>query len=174
MTNNLHSGRRWVAIFMLVPRRGVLTLVLSMAIAPVSRATEDYYIWVDEAGVTNYGERPPGGVHAEHVTTPQTFGERIPTAREKTVDTLPSTTTGAASTVYPDELVREQREALEAEIARAKKKNCMIGRRNLENLTTHPQIRFTDANGDVQILPEEERQAKIKEARRIVQENCDG
>lgn len=103
---------------MLVMTRGVLALLLSMAIAPVSRATEDYYVWIDEDGITHYTDRLPQGVDAEHVTTTGTFGERNPTEREKPVDTRPSAITRATSAAEPDELVREQREALEAEITK--------------------------------------------------------
>lgn len=150
-----------------------ILIIASFTVTPAIAA--DYYTWVDENGVTNYGERNPPGYNAEFVTRYQRFG--IPTQpRDETPEPVASNSFAASgiSSVDPDELVAEQRDALRAKIASARASNCEIGKRNLAQLEAYRRIRVSDDNGENRLLTQDEKQAKADEAREVIRENCMG
>ena len=145
---------------------GLLSCGLLMAL--VSSASE-YYTWVDENGVTNYAERNPQGYNARLITKQRRFGERY---QSESPDS-PTTVASASSTaIDPDALVADQRAALEAEVAQTRASNCKIGRDNLVRLQAFARIRVKGDDGGERVLSPEEKQEKIDDARKIIQDNC--
>ncbi len=150
-----------------------ILLIASCTVTPAIAA--DYYTWVDENGVTNYAERNPPGYDAEFVTRYQRFGK--PTQpRDETPAPAVSNSFAASGTssVDPDAIVAEERDALRVKIASAKYSNCEIGKRNLAQLEAFRRIRVSDDNGENRLLTQDEKQAKADEAREIIRENCMG
>ncbi len=169
----------------------VTALCLAFGIMSVAVA-RDYYVWVDEDGVTNFSERSPRGRNARHVTDSTPFGEpadstdaRRPgrqrpdaTAEESGADrntpTNADSQPGGQQQIDPDELASEQREELEQQIAETRRKNCDLGKRNLARLQAYARIRVEGEDGEERLLTEEEKQARIDEAREIILDNCTG
>ena len=151
----------------------IAILIIAGFTAPVIAA--DYYTWVDENGVTNYGERNPRGYEAQYVTRNQRFGIQTP-PRDETPEPAASdsASTAGASPIDPDAMVAEERDALRAKIASAKASNCEVGKRNLAQLEAFRRIRVSDDNGENRLLTQDEKQAKADEARDIIRENCMG
>ncbi len=153
------------------PSRHALTLLLALFLAgpwALPAAHAEMYKWVDEQGVTHYTQTPPPGNDFKEVAPPP------PPA----VDPGQAARQLKESQKAFDERRKEAREAAdkqakaEAEAAE-RSKQCEQARRNLENLLTHPRIRYTDDSGEVTLLPEEERQKRIAEAREQIEELCD-
>jgi hypothetical protein len=173
-----------------------LTSFLALMLFAVSlQAAEDYYVWVDENGVTNYAERDPKGIQAQHVTKDRRFGERYDEPDQRgsrpgavspepggsrpgaTEPESPSTTQPAAQTsgdVDPDALIAEESAKIAEQIAKVKGENCDIGKRNLAQLQAFSRIRVTGDDGQERVLTDAERQAQIDEARQIIRDNCSG
>ncbi len=148
-------------------------LQLSLVMVMPASAAEDYYVWVDENGVTNYAERNPEGVRAKYVSKSQTFGRRIlEEIEEETPESEKNTT--AKKEIDPDALVDEDAAVLAAEMAAIKRKNCEIGKNNLAQLKAFSRIRVTDEKGENRILTEEEKAQRTEEARKVIRENCAG
>ncbi len=160
-----------------------LSLFLATLCLALSASGAEYYVWVDENGITNYSERNPQGYDAQYVGRSHRFGERVPVpgeedyagsrpgARPPAAATTPSR---AANTPDPDSLIDDQRAAITAQIAETKRANCEIGKRNLAQLEAFARIRVKDKDGQERVLSEEEHQQQIQEARQLVSENCTG
>jgi hypothetical protein len=130
-------------------------------------ATGKTYRWVNEEGVTVYSQTPPAEGEAEVLRPP------------------PPPPTGAATRTP----VQERLEELEAQRAEQEKKareqaraeqerqrreaNCRAARRNLEALQGPPRRLYATAGGEFQRFTEEERQARIEEAREQVEVFCE-
>jgi len=133
-------------------------------------AAEDYYVWVDENGVTNYAQRNPTGYDADHVTKARRFGDRF--VEERRSATPPNSTPVSSGEVDPDAIIAEEREALAVEIASLKKSNCDIGKKNLARLEAFRRIRVTDDLGENRVISDEEKAEKVAVARQVIRENC--
>ena len=135
----------------------------------------EVYRWVDKDGVLNYTQVKPRGVAADQI---KTRGAGSSAASE------------AAPALSPEEAerqrliqqleqqarLREQLEQAEQErrqdIVQVRQENCEMARSTLEQLTVRNRVTETDASGERRVLPEEERQARIKEAQDAIVENC--
>lgn len=151
---------------------GLFTVLFCGLYIATATAASEYYTWVDENGVTNYAERNPQGYNARLVTKQRRFGDRY---QEQTpTESTPSTTVASASAsgIDPDELVAEQRAALEAEVAQTRASNCQLGRDNLVRLQAFARIRVRGDDGEERMLSPEEKQEKIDNARKVIQDNC--
>lgn len=160
--------------------------------ATTGLAMEDYYVWIDENGVVNYSEKNPPGQNARHISDSKDLDElqNSPDARRpgrrptnqtddesEDEEPTPATENLAQSSnedneIDPDEIAREERKEIEKQIAAVKRKNCEIGKKNLAQLQAYSRIRVKDENGEERILGDEEKQAKIAEAREVIRENC--
>ena len=152
-------------------------IALLLIASGVSASEEEYYTWVDENGVVNFSERNPQGYNARHVTAgqrqfgyhyedeepeeppadPQSSEQAVPPAGERPID---------------KELVEEEKR-INQEIAATKRTNCNIGRLNLKQLQNYNRIRMKDDDGKVRVLTDEEKQARIAEAQKTINENCE-
>jgi hypothetical protein len=70
--------------------------------------------------------------------------------------------------------LRDAEDAREAELARIKDANCERSRQVLDNLSSRGRVRIRDdETGEETMMPEEERQRRIKEAQDGIVANCD-
>ena len=139
-----------------------LGLVLS---APLQ--ADEIYKWVDEEGVTHYLQQPPPSGDAARigVDSPpeeelererlvEATGERLEARREERREAERQARTNAAE--------REQRE-----------QRCADLRASLGKLTENRRLLVPDGEGNVRRLPEEERQERVAERRRQIEEQCE-
>ncbi len=163
----------------------LLTLVTLMCFTDSALAKEEaYYTWIDENGVTNYSERDPKNQNAVLVSPANTrFGYQSPTQSRSTNTSqqasLPTGQTTTTSDTDPasqdaDAQMQAERDQVQESIAKVKASNCQIGRRNLAKLEAYSRIRVKEKDGTERVLTDEEKQAKINDARKTISENCSG
>ena len=119
-----------------------LLAIFSVSAMPAI-AEEDYYVWVDENGVTNYPQRNPQGYNADYFGRSSQFGQRInprrPGAAPIDVEqSNNSSTKKQTKAIDPDALVAEERAALAAKINATKASNCEIGKKYRSITNTQP------------------------------------
>lgn len=140
--------------------------MLAFALATASVSAE-IYKWVED-GTVHYGNTPPAGQQAESVKTPAGPPKaRTETARE-----------ALDERIEQDEEWREQ-EADKQEQARgadqlqeARKQNCDNARKALQQLENSRRLQYINDEGERAFLTEKQRQQRMDEARKLVQENC--
>lgn len=152
-------------------------LVLSFSMSCVQAA--EYYTWVDENGVVNYSQKAPSGIEAEHVSQSHTFGRRRsqsaprtapPPIPDQTAQTAPAESAPVAE--GQNEEVAQMEASLTAEIQATKRQNCRQARRNLESFQSRGRVRYTGPDGEMQIMSDEDKQARINSFRQQIRDNC--
>ena len=68
--------------------------------------------------------------------------------------------------------LQQQEQTRQQDVAEVRDANGEHAQRTLEQLTVRSRVNLTEADGTVRTLPEEERQARIKEAQDAVVEFC--
>lgn len=148
-----------------------LKLIAGMAIVMSTTAAmaAKYYKWVDESGVTHYSAQPPEAGKGEII--------RVKSGQSSDKDAAMKRLEERRAKLQQDADARNnpkfdpQAEA-DKRNAEALKKQCENRRKNLKIMTENNRVRMLDENGESRVLPEEERQAKIKEAKDFISENC--
>lgn len=133
-----------------------------------SSAHAAVYKWVDADGNTHYTQQPPSGDIEADIIKP-----------------LPKIDTKGAlkdldenQKFLEDKQKEREKQAEDQEFDEAnaaiRKSNCQLGRDKMASLrlTASPQARSVSEDGTVYKLTEEQRQAKIKEAQEIIDNNC--
>ena len=142
-------------------------LALGLALAAPLQADE-IYKWVDEEGVTHYSQQPPPSGDADRIgvdTPPEEEIERERREMEKTGERL--------------EAQREERRAAEQQAQEnaaereQREQRCAELRSSLKKLTENRRLLVPDGEGNVRRLPEEERQQRVAERRRQIEEECE-
>jgi hypothetical protein len=120
------------------------------------------YKWVDAQGVTHFGAQPPEGQNATSINT------AAPPPKTPAKPPVDATTPGPDDEQAAiDAKVKQDVAKQEAE----RKKFCETVRTNLAQLENNPRVRV-ESNGEVRRLNEEERQQRIAESKKSIEENC--
>ncbi|MCL7945865.1 DUF4124 domain-containing protein [Marinobacter sp. ATCH36] len=144
--------------------RKIFTLAVLLVAAPTISSAASVYKWIDENGVTHFGDRQPTGQQSESVsirTGKSSEGSR-PSPQQQ-VEALEEQEAEQA----------EQRQESAVEEARRKQReaNCETARSNLSILQRNSRIRVEE-NGEMRYLSEEEIEEKRNEFEEIADENC--
>lgn len=124
---------------------------LAALITSPSALAEKIYSWVDEKGVTHYGENPPKGTPARSLNArtghsdPVTYGEEQKTEKPKAQ---------AATGPQPSP------------------ERCELARKNLQVLTTNPRVKTTNEDGEQRFMTPEEMQAQVETMEKIIADEC--
>lgn len=162
-------------------RRIILTGSLLLALGSSAMASQ-VYKWVDAQGVTHFGAQPPQGQDATSVSTGVAQPKEVkptfenpypvqPKAEEKAATPKPAEPSKASS----DEQQKALDEKVKGDVAKQeaeRKKYCDTMRTNLAQFQNNPRVRM-EVGGEMRRLGEDERQAKIAEAKKAIDENCD-
>jgi hypothetical protein len=124
----------------------------------------EVYRWVDASGVVNYTQTKPRGVDAQQLQT--RGGGPTVVSDAPAVAAVPASVGPTAGDLDQSEQTRQQ------QVAQIKQENCSMARNILGRLTLRNRVSETDVNGETRVLPEEERQARIKEAQDAIVDNC--
>jgi hypothetical protein len=118
-------------------------------------AAAKVYTWTDEKGVTHYGEHPPQGATAKKINARTGHSEPTPTETPATPEKSPTPSAEQApqSTKDPE--------------------RCEIAKKNLETLKSNARVRVPDGNGNTRFLLDEERQSKVDETEKVIEESCE-
>lgn len=145
-------------------------LVLTVAAtAPALTAAAQVYRWVDSAGTVQYSERVPAGVHAEPVplhyapASQNQASEELKRLRERS---------GLGGASAPPGVPTQPSADRKAEQERQQAENCRVARENLRVLETAQRVWSKDAQGNDVRLDDDQKQARLEETRRQVQQYC--
>lgn len=143
----------------------VSTIVFSLLLAPPAMAR--LYKWVDENGVTQYTQTPPPKGDFNQLRPPPKPAvdpEQAQSELNKRLESFQQ---------RRDEASKGKAEADKKAAEKAgKDAKCKQARKNQQYLETHSRVRETDTAGKVTLLPEEQRQARIKQATDAIKEYC--
>ncbi|MPQ66731.1 MULTISPECIES: DUF4124 domain-containing protein [unclassified Pseudomonas] len=141
-------------------RRSILMAGLLLALSPLCQAGP-IYKWVDAQGQTHFDAQPPAGQTAT-VVTPAIGNVPAPPPRPAV----------PASTAVGDQQAvdaRVKKQIADQEVVR--KAYCEKARTNLAQLENNARVR-EEVNGEVRRLTDEERQTRLLETRKTIEENC--
>lgn len=131
---------------------------------------DKFYRWVDDEGVTHYGESAPQGAEATEIHT-----RRAPPSVEDVNGNRGSRDSadesdGAAPEESPapaDNPETDEQASAEHE------ENCEAHRKNLQILENRPRVRAEDPEtGELRYLDEEEREEMLEQTREEIEANC--
>ena len=159
---------------------GALAACISTAVS-TSVTAGDVFKWVDENGITHYGERPP--TNRDHTRVIK--GSRLPAPEESAT---PAATAGATATAggsapaaaspAPEaagaastsaSAIDQQEAALNAQV---KAHNCKKAKEILETLNSTAKVRAKNDQGEYVILSDEEMQQRKAHAQKVMEESC--
>lgn len=147
----LRTNSHWPALLL-----GAALLTMSAGVPAAGM-----YKWTDSQGNVHYTQTPPPKGNYQQMTAP-----RAPTAPEPAE---PQQGAAAPATPKPDQATASdaKRKELEAEVA---KHNCEAARRNLNVYSTSNRV--MNEKGEVEVLDDKAREAKIKEANKMIKQYC--
>ena len=149
---------------------GAATALLAILLAlPVTAAAQTVYQWVDENGVTVYGERPPPGVKATEVSV-----DPGPTVSSPS----PYAGSGEAVAGETSRLEQERQERKERARDRAEERErletaCAAARDFVLRVGSRPNVLIEDEEGNVTRMDDAERVRRVEEAEAFIRENCE-
>ena len=154
-----------------------LGLILSILVLLANKGycQQEYYVWIDENGVTNYAERAPSGSQPTHVTGNQRFGYKARPQTQPPEQNLEETVASGdlmTRPIDPDEAIVEEKAKYETELAAERKRNCELGKQNLARLETFARIRVLGEDGEYRFLSPEEMTEKKRESREAIIYHC--
>ncbi|MFV1972589.1 MAG: DUF4124 domain-containing protein [Thiohalobacterales bacterium] len=149
-----------------------LTCVLLALASGLHAASKDViFKWIDDNGAVHYTQVPPQDREYEtlkQVGAPGTAPAEKPASvrsdlqkQVEAMDKAQEERAEAKNQMEQQDRIRERR-----------KKNCEISNRNLANLHQTGNRIFMTPDGEVMRLTDEERQRRIDEANRQIEENC--
>lgn len=137
----------------------ILATALTLAVGTATGQAAQIYKWVDAQGVTHFDAQPPAGQSAQEIDI------------QKPV--APPT---AAPATRPD--ANQEQQAIDTKVkkqvaadAAKRKAYCDRQRTNLAQLQNNPRVR-EEVNGEYRRFTEEERQARIAEVKRSIDDTC--
>ena len=145
--------------------------IFSLSASTIVSAAE-VYKWVDENGVVTYSQQKPKHTDSSTVRTrgaPPSAGQAQ--LQASSAQTPPGTELSAEQQQILTELELEEADRVVEETAR-KASNCALFTKLLTQLTVKDRVRAREPDGSERMVPEEERQEKISEARREIKLNC--
>jgi len=151
-------------------RKSLLTIsVLLVSLLTFSQAQAvATYKWLDKEGSVHYTQHPP----AEGVAY-----EKIQTIRPSSTNNNSSSVkspTAARDSILADKDKREKNDLIAKETAKneeTRKNNCELAKKRLNSFQVNR--RWKDKDGNINVMTEEERKAKIEESKQHIKEYCD-
>jgi len=141
--------------------------ILSTCLLISTGVQAEAYRWVDENGVTVYSQTPPPDAPTEIIKSPPPPAED-PDAAQGHLDAEMQ----RLEDYREDKALAAEKANKAAEIAHIKEENCRKAKANLENLTVARQRLARQPDGSYLPIDENERQAKMEQERRNIDENC--
>ncbi len=138
----------------------ILTGLLLISLSASAMAGQ-VYTWTDKQGVSHFSGRPPND-QASSVIDTTTPGPRLPIPKK-----LPPVQAKDLEQKALERKVRRETAIQEAE----RREFCETVRTNLTRLENNPRLRV-QMKGEMRRLSEEERQARITDAKRAMEHSC--
>lgn len=123
------------------------------------------YKWVDAQGKTQYGDRPPDGVHAEVVEGLPTHGTRAATAPQ------PAASSKSANAPVAT-ITSDVKKSVDTDVAAARQKQCTEAQDRYKKLIEGRHIYKTGDNGERVYLSAEEIDQERLSAKKDIDDIC--
>jgi hypothetical protein len=136
----------------------ILVATLTLAVGSTASQAAQIYKWVDAQGVTHFDAQPPVGQSVQELETQKAVTPPAP---------APVRADSSQEQQAADTKVKKQVAAQEAK----RKEYCSIQRTNLAQLQNNPRVR-EEVNGEFRRFTEEERQARIAEVKKSIDDTC--
>jgi hypothetical protein len=149
-----------------------ILLCVLLCCVPVGVATAQVFKWVDEKGVTHYGERPPHGQKAQPVET------RPSTTPSPGSTSSPGKTQGGENwreknLEFQQRRVQREREAeREQQAAKERQRRCHVARDDFRRIESARRPYHLNNQGERVYLDDAEHKLAIEQARRRVDASC--
>ena len=137
----------------------IFAATLTLVAGPVAVQAAQIYKWVDAQGVTHFDAQPPAGQTTQEIETRKSV-----TPPAATPDPRPNPTTEQQAA---DAKVKRQVASEDAK----RKDYCDTQRINLAQLQNNPRVR-QEVNGELRRFTDEERQARIAEVKKSIDDTC--
>jgi len=152
----------------------LLALVLALLWAlPGAAAAQTVYEWVDENGVTVYGERPPPGVDAKEVTLEP--GPQSPSPSPYARAGQKAAEEGEQEPSRLEQQRQERAERARDRVAERERleRECAAARDFVLRVGSRPNVLIEDEEGNVTRIDDAERVSRVEEAEAFIRENCE-
>jgi len=138
----------------------MLAATLTLATGSAAIQAAQIYKWVDAQGITHFDAQPPAGQSAQEIDVqkPVTPTQPPPAPAKPSEDPAQQAV---------DAKVKRQLAAQEVK----RKEYCETQRTNLAQLQNNPRVR-EEVNGEFKRFTEEERQARIAEVKKSIDDTC--
>ena len=123
------------------------------------------YKWVDAQGKTQYGDRPPDGVHAEVV-------ELLGTHVAHTAAPAPAPSSAPKTAPSGDKAAQDTKNAVAQDVAESRAKQCADAQDRYKKLIEGRKLYKTGPDGERQYLTSDEIDAERLNAKRDVDATC--
>jgi len=143
----------------------VLCGVLCLGLA--GPAAGQIYKWVDEHGVTHYGERPPQGQKAQPVGATPATAPATPAKRQGGQDWQDQNIEFQKRRIQ-----REQQAEREQQEAKAKQRRCVVAKDELRQMESANRLYDLNEKGERVYLDDAAHKAEIENARQFIATNC--
>lgn len=139
-------------------------LTLFFCLFPVI-ATAEIYKWVDEQGQVHYSQNRPVDQQVETIKGPSKVDtEAAQKALQERRDKL---------NAIDEERAEENKKAAEAEKqAQANKERCNAALEAMARLRSQNRMQYINEEGERAFMTEEQRQQRLEEAQKAVEESC--
>jgi hypothetical protein len=148
-----------------MPRLSALVLLAAVTALPLATSAAGIYKWQDADGKTHFSDKPPPDVEAETIKAPtapaaQNAGTELEALTERVEEN------------YQRRMEQRAEQAREREEAEKMAAHCADTRAKLERLQTSTRRQIINAQGEREFLPEEQRQAWMRQAREELEKHC--
>jgi hypothetical protein len=162
MLHTLTRSRLAVAYFT------TLVAIAFLSFAPLGASAGPIYKWVDKNGTVTFGAEPPESTPAQPVTV-DTY---VPPTPDATADKPDGKNTGNTDKNDKKKAAKTQKPAKPEMSAAQRRSLCQQARNDLAALQAHGQIRQKDANGNISYLSDQQKQNRINNDNRDIQQYC--
>lgn len=160
-----------------------IALAIFISALALTAQADGIYKWTDENGVVHFGSQPPQAKQQEEddvevVRKPKSkrykqwqAEQEALKAEKQAADGNREEETAEDEPADPEQQPQQNEAPSQAEQA-VRAQRCRMARENLQELTTHSRVREVGADGQMRVLPEEERQQRIAQMQQTIRDNC--
>ncbi|HVC01347.1 MAG TPA: DUF4124 domain-containing protein [Steroidobacteraceae bacterium] len=129
------------------------------------------YKWVDAKGVVQYGDTPPDGVHA---TIVRLLGTRESGSAPPAKSAPANSAAAFANQALAADKTRQQQQAVDADVAAARQKQCAAAQAHYEQLINGRHMYTLGANGQRNYMSSAQIDAARMDAKQQADKLCNG
>lgn len=144
-------------------------LIIAFTFGAGTSLAAKYYKWVDENGVTHYSAQPPAAGQGEIIKVKSGPSSDKDQAMKRLEERREKLQQDAERRANPEKDLQAEADKKNAE---ALKEQCERTRKNLKIMKESARVRELGPDGEGRVLPEEERQQRVKDAQEFINQNC--